>query len=232
MRILRRFTLIELLVVVAVIAILASLLLPALTLARGKALQAQCMNQVKQIGLALHAYADEYHGHAPLDRANNEDWPHQLRTYLGISPTKVLTCWEYGKIERVLRCTSPMIAAYIKFNGNCSTYALNTTSIGGMQIDRIKRPSEMAMLAEPKPWLWDSLGPDQWKIDRYFYQLIPPTYLGTGSARGGVGNPHPGPPSPVLNPVSGGGNLYFVDGSARLVNNHLLGPVNYNAAKQ
>ena len=81
MRAHKAFTLVELLVVIAVIAVLIALLLPAMQAARGAARRAQCANNLRQIGLAVHQYCDSRHGRFPFvahDRPTSDSWIYSL----------------------------------------------------------------------------------------------------------------------------------------------------------
>ena len=90
----RAFTLIELLVVMAIIAILAALLLPVLSVAKEKTYRTQCINNFKQLAVAIQTYADDHGDQLPgpvwqgfYENYDNQDYKrllYYIATYLGL----------------------------------------------------------------------------------------------------------------------------------------------------
>jgi len=119
----RGFTLIELLVVIAIIAVLIGLLLPAVQAAREAARRAQCVNNLKQIGLAMHNYID-VNGSFPMGDAfslTDDSPPKWVRQNFG--PFLAMTqFYEQGNIYNSLN-TSVMI--YVWENSTTNGFAVN-----------------------------------------------------------------------------------------------------------
>jgi prepilin-type N-terminal cleavage/methylation domain-containing protein/prepilin-type processing-associated H-X9-DG protein len=179
------FTLIELLVVIAIIAVLIALLLPAVQAAREAARRAQCVNNLKQLGLAVHNYADQNQCFPFKDM-----YPHVANTACGWSlswPLAILP----GLEQR---------AMYDNYNFSFSTggadYDTLCTTGNGWVNSTVGR-SQVATLLCPSEGLTQHPDPG-WGTMNYYGNLGGPGILGTFS---GLIVPN----NPSISEVVGGG---------------------------
>ena len=145
------FTLIELLVVIAVIAILAALLLPALSNAKATSKKASCLSNMHQIGLAMHMYADDSEGYVVRgDLDNLTYWWDVYAPYLG---GLALATDQYGRVK-IYTCGSypdkRQVMCYVnnawEFNGPSD---MSGHEIRGLaKLNRIRNPTDTIYLAD------------------------------------------------------------------------------------
>lgn len=105
----RGFTLIELLVVIAIIAILAGMLLPAISKAKTKAQGIMCLNNTKQLMLAWRMYSEEYDDRVP--------WAYGDDGIIGGDPKHYLAAWVHGDAKTYILTNTLADGAIWKYTG-------------------------------------------------------------------------------------------------------------------
>ncbi len=157
------FTLIELLVVIAIIAILAAMLLPALSRAKEKAQATACLNNARQIGLATSMYAGDNTDYFPrgVDIKNDATWSDPTAWHVLLLPYLAGTT---NNGPKTYACPadakgSPQIypVGFIKFQMDyrASAYLFRSSNKtdNALRMSQVPSPSVMLMLTEKE---WDS----------------------------------------------------------------------------
>ena len=154
------FTLIELLIVIAIIAILAGLLLPALNTAKEKARGIQCISNMKTIMTAVNMYADDYNdvfpGYRPDGSATGTTWTimdgtNPLATYFGIS----FSTFRLGEISKTggrsaISCPSRRYQPDDSGRGHAMSYGYQMMSMSYPKRTRFQAPGRTCKYAESR----------------------------------------------------------------------------------
>ncbi len=167
------FTLIELLVVIAIIAILAGLLLPVLGKAKEDGIRMRCVNNVKQLGLAMQMYGDDNnsllpmpHGSVPWGAVNPPPWSQPLAAYY--SNTNILTCPSFSQLFN--------LSPYNYFMGARAAYINAGTNVASVAFKSILLPS-LYVLSGDCNFAFDQTDadPDNYSQDTLFTAANLPT---------------------------------------------------------
>jgi prepilin-type N-terminal cleavage/methylation domain-containing protein/prepilin-type processing-associated H-X9-DG protein len=131
----RGFTLIELLVVIAIIAVLIALLLPAVQAAREAARRAQCLNNLKQLGLAAHNYISVNNVYPCQSVQNTSQWAWEPSWVAAILPQM-----EQTQVYNAINFNLPMLE--IGFVNPVATGGMANSTAGLITIASLICPSE------------------------------------------------------------------------------------------